>query len=75
MPSTAIFLTQDEYDGIMARLAALEAAIPARSSDIEALARRVQSVESTLSAFTKRMSELPIKGTVEEAVTKGATPA
>lgn len=61
MPATAIFLTQEEYDGIMTRLAALEAALPARSSDIEALTLRLQGLESTLSAYAKRMAELTIK--------------
>lgn len=74
MPSTAIFLTQDEYDGLITRLAALEAALPARSSDIEALALRVQSVESTLAAFSKTVADLP-RLVVKESVTKGGTPA
>lgn len=70
MPATAIFLTQEEYDGIMTRLAALEAASQARSTDIEALTLRMQSLESTLSAYTKRMAELTIKTVTEETATK-----
>lgn len=59
MPTNVLMLTQEEYDGIIQRLAALEAALPTRSSDIEALNLRVQSFESTLSAYTKRMAEMP----------------
>lgn len=74
MPVNAIFLTQEEYDGIVTRLAALESALPSRSSDIEALTRRVQSLESTLSAFAKTVADLP-RLVVKESVTKGGTPA
>jgi hypothetical protein len=64
MPVPVIMLTQEEYDGIMQRLAALESALPGRSYEVEALARRVQSLESTLSAYQKTMSDvtkLPVK--------------
>lgn len=67
MPIPVLMLTQDEYDGILTRLAAIEAALPSRSSETEGLALRVQSLESTLSAYSKRMAELPV-------TTKGGTP-
>jgi len=69
VPSTAVFLTQAEYDGIMQRLAGLEAALPGRSSEVEALTLRVQSLESTLSAFSKTVAELPssTKGVISDA--------
>ncbi len=60
MPIPVLMLTQDEYDGILARLAAIEAALPSRLSETEGLALRVQSLESTLSAYSKRMADLPV---------------
>lgn len=69
MPIPVLMLTQDEYDGILTRLAAIEAAIPSRSSETEALAHRVQSLESTLAAYQKTMSSLP------SAQVKGGTAA
>lgn len=74
MPVNAIFLTQEEYDGIVSRLAAIEAALPVRSSNIEAITLRVQSLESTVSAFAKTVADLPRLG-AKESVTKGGTPA
>jgi BMFP domain-containing protein YqiC len=66
MPIPVLMLTQDEYDGILARLAALEAALPTRSSETEGLALRVQSLESTLSAFAKTVADLPRQVTTKE---------
>ena len=68
MPIPVLMLTQDEYDGIMTRLAALEAALPARSNETEGLALRVQSLESTLAAYQKTMS------TIQTTTTKGDKP-
>lgn len=64
MPVPVIMLTQEEYDGIMQRLAALESVMPGRSTEVETLTLRVQGVESTLSAYQKTMSDvtkLPVK--------------
>lgn len=58
MPVTTVSLTVEEYTGIMDRLAALEAALPPRSSDVEALFLRVQGIESTLSAFSKTVADV-----------------
>lgn len=59
MPIPVLMITQTEYDSILDRLATLEAALPARSTETDGLALRVQSLESTLSAYSKRMAELP----------------
>lgn len=68
MPSTAIFLTQDEYDGIISRLAAVETAGAASVKLVADLQLRVQSAESTLSAFTKTMADVPkLAGKAETA--------
>jgi hypothetical protein len=45
---------------------ALEAALPTRSSETEGLALRVQSLESTLSAFAKTVADLPRQVTTKE---------
>lgn len=63
MPATAIFLTQDEYDVIMSRLAALESASAVLIRSVTDLQTRVQSVESTLSAYMKRMADMTTTGT------------
>lgn len=65
MPIPVLMLTQEEYDGLLQRLAALEAALPARSYETEGLALRVQSLESTLAAYQKTMS------TIQATTTKG----
>lgn len=58
MPIPMIMLTQNEYDGLIQRLAALEAALPSRSNETVGLALRVQSLESTLAAYQKTMSTI-----------------
>ncbi len=60
MPIPVLMLTQAEYDGLLQRLSALEAALPARSSETEGLTLRVQSLESTLAAYQKTMSTLQV---------------
>lgn len=59
MPVTTVSLTVEEYEGIMSRLTALESWLAARQTDLAPLVLRVQSLESTLSAYQKTMSEMP----------------
>lgn len=59
MPATAIFLTIEEYTGIIDRLTALEAAVATRAAALTTLDQRVQGAESTLSAHSATLAALP----------------
>ncbi len=59
MPVTTVSLTVEEYQGIIDRLAALEAVHAAIQTDLAPLAQRVQSVESTSSAMRERVASIP----------------
>lgn len=68
MPVTTVSLTVEEYQGIINRLAALEGWMASRQSDLAPLAQRLQGVESTLSAFSKTVADLPKLGTKTDGV-------
>lgn len=59
MPSTAIFLTIEEYTAIIDRLTALEAALKQRDTDVASLLLRMQSLESTMSAYAPTLASIP----------------
>lgn len=59
MPATAIFLTVEEYTGIIDRLTAVEAAIASCGANQTDLTGRVQGAESTLSAHSATLAGLP----------------
>lgn len=59
MPVTTVSLTVEEYQALIDRLAALEAWMAARQTDLAPLVQRVQGIESTLSAFSKTIADLP----------------
>ena len=59
MPVTTVSLTVEEYQGIIDRLAALEAVHAAIQIDLAPLAQRIKSMESTSSAMLARVASIP----------------
>lgn len=59
MPGTLVTLTLEEYQGIMDRLAVLEAWQTARANDIAPVLQRLQGVESTVSAIGSTVATMP----------------
>lgn len=79
MPITLVTLTLDEYQAIMDRLRTLEVSQAARVADLAPVLRRIQGVESTLSAIVSTVAALPqldarIAALEKLALTGGTTP-
>lgn len=60
MPSVALFLTQQEYDEILTRTKLLESHVSALAEIIATHEKRMQSLESTLSAYQQTMATMTV---------------